>query len=311
MSLICILSLFTIYINCNDLIKAVNSGDFQKVESLIKQNVNVNEKNTIGDTALLAAVFKGNKKIVALLVKSGSDVNIINNYGDSALHIAALWGFVDIVNMLISNGANVNKQNRNGDTPLHHAVKNIEYQIQNDLVILLIKFGSNLRIKNNDGKEVSNIVIYKEISDLICCVKSVENNINEYEKQAKEIKEILLERWINQKCFFRLNLIKHSLENFYQSWINTYLKLITGQINPSDMKNILICNSVISQQVKKDQDDTILNKIFKYFGLSSCHNNFIKKKIYKSLRGDLYNIYLLSLNRSIPIEVASKIALEY
>jgi hypothetical protein len=60
---------------------------------LNNQEVRINAKNKLGDTALIAACEVGNLSTAQLLLQYGADIRISNNFGETPLH--HLWRFTD------------------------------------------------------------------------------------------------------------------------------------------------------------------------------------------------------------------------
>ncbi|UCE71194.1 MAG: ankyrin repeat domain-containing protein, partial [Nitrospiraceae bacterium] len=75
-----------------DLKTAAFAGLTEKVNSLIKDGANVNEKDKSGETALMAAALMGNTEIVIRLLEHGADVNAKDMNGETALMAAAFTG---------------------------------------------------------------------------------------------------------------------------------------------------------------------------------------------------------------------------
>jgi hypothetical protein len=88
--------------------RAINSGDIEKVKSILSSGVDVNARNSINGTPLHTAVTKQNKEIVQLLLEKNADVNLVNNARQTPLHIAVSTGQKDIVELLVAKGADVN-----------------------------------------------------------------------------------------------------------------------------------------------------------------------------------------------------------
>jgi len=85
------------------------------------QGVNVNAKNTNGDTPLHTAVpYSRQVEIVKCLISLGADVNAKNNSGATPLYDAArsTTSNVEVLKCLISLGADVNAADKYGKTPL-------------------------------------------------------------------------------------------------------------------------------------------------------------------------------------------------
>ncbi|AWC27482.1 MULTISPECIES: ankyrin repeat domain-containing protein [Bacillus cereus group] len=94
------------------LIPAAERGHVEVVEELLNRtDIDVNDKNDDGWTALLKAIVLGNgsenhKQVVQLLINHGADVNLADREGITPLEHAERRGFTEIVNMLKEAGAN-------------------------------------------------------------------------------------------------------------------------------------------------------------------------------------------------------------
>jgi len=75
--------------------KACIIGDFNKVKQFIEKGIDLNKKDSFGNTALMYAVAQpmetGNFKIVKLLVESGAELNHVNSNGKTVLTIARTY----------------------------------------------------------------------------------------------------------------------------------------------------------------------------------------------------------------------------
>lgn len=101
---------------------AAKKGDFEKVETLLKQGAKVNAKNRSGNTALIQAAFGGKEEVVKLLLEYDAEVDGKGKNGGTALIWAASQGHMKVVKILIEHGAKVNEQDNKGKTALICAV---------------------------------------------------------------------------------------------------------------------------------------------------------------------------------------------
>lgn len=92
----------------DSLIDAAGAGDPFRVEALLGANADVNAKNELGSTALMAASYAGHLQVVRLLLAANADVNAKRRNGNTALVVAAYRGHQAIVQALLAAKANVN-----------------------------------------------------------------------------------------------------------------------------------------------------------------------------------------------------------
>jgi hypothetical protein len=133
------------------LMQAAESGDLEMVRGLLKDGVDVNARNELGDTALLWAVKKGRPDIVRLLLDRGAAVDAKENNGISPLILAAVMGRAEIVPLLLDRGADINATTRNGDTALIWAVA----KGHNKTARLLLDRGADTRPTNILGNSAA------------------------------------------------------------------------------------------------------------------------------------------------------------
>ncbi|XP_014467386.1 PREDICTED: uncharacterized protein LOC106740649 isoform X3 [Dinoponera quadriceps] len=151
----------SILMSSNDLLTAVKRNNFKRIKSLIEGGGgDVNTKDNDEITLLHYAVNNGDINIVNILLKNGADVTLITNKGNTPLHIATSKGHKDIVEVLLQY-VNRNKLNdfinakttASGTTSLHVAAKNGYF----DIIKLLLKHGAIYNIKNNEGETPFNL----------------------------------------------------------------------------------------------------------------------------------------------------------
>ena len=69
----------------------------------------------------LALANRAPEKAIELLINAGVDVNAKNSLGETPLHVAVEWSSIEAAQLLLAHGANVNARNNEGKTPLHEA----------------------------------------------------------------------------------------------------------------------------------------------------------------------------------------------
>jgi len=115
----------------DDLNSASYAGDIEIMKDLLAiEGIDVNAKNTWGNTALLLASMSGQTEPVAMLLTYGADVNMKDINGYTALMWASMQGHTNLVAMLLEQpGIDVNAENDDGLTALHYASDNGHTQI--------------------------------------------------------------------------------------------------------------------------------------------------------------------------------------
>ena len=133
---------------------AVEKSQDDTITALLRHSsIRVNERkgtSTSGDTALLLAVDKKDQAVVSLLLGHDDiDVNAKASNGNTALHRAITKNADDIVTALLRvRGINVNLANNSGDIPLHLAIN----RKNSDLVTSLLGI-SRIDVNAKDGSD--------------------------------------------------------------------------------------------------------------------------------------------------------------
>jgi len=130
------------------LIFASMYGNFNLVQSLIRNNAKVNATSTTGWSALHWSVSpRGSLEILKYLIKHGAHVNMNTSIG-SPLYLCALYGYLKSVKILIYHNANVNiVKQRSGFSPLHEAADSGHFEVCK----YLIAHGANVKKKTKNG----------------------------------------------------------------------------------------------------------------------------------------------------------------
>lgn len=80
---------------------AARHGNRRKVESLIREGIDVHQVDGDGLTALYVAAQCGHVEIVQMLLQAGARVRATKSNGSTALHIAAAKGHLPVVSTLV------------------------------------------------------------------------------------------------------------------------------------------------------------------------------------------------------------------
>lgn len=109
---------------------------------------------------LIKAAHDGHENIVNFLLKAQEiNLNYRDKMGNTALMFAASHGHMNIAQILIQqSGVDINAQNREGETALMHAI----YRDHDAITQLLLDMpGVNINLKNNDGFTAADLEIKK------------------------------------------------------------------------------------------------------------------------------------------------------
>lgn len=118
------------------------------VRFLVQKGADVGAKNDHGGTALMNAAYNGTETIVQVLLESGASVVEKGESGYTALHRAASWGHTGSVQLLLEFGSEVNARTQNGDTPLQRAAAHGSKATAQ----LLVDKGADIEAKDDNGK---------------------------------------------------------------------------------------------------------------------------------------------------------------
>lgn len=105
------------------LMKASINGNKALVQLLIDKKVDLEARNSTGDTALMLACWNNYPEIAEMLINAGADVNAKNIKGRTALHIAAQKKLPSsLMQLLLQKGADVDGEDIYGLTPFEEAI---------------------------------------------------------------------------------------------------------------------------------------------------------------------------------------------
>ena len=101
---------------------AIERGNYEIVEFLIRNNVNLNLSDNLGWLPLHTSILKNQGAIAELLIKKGAKIDLFDLNGISPICYAAEMGNHEIVELLIHNGADVDALDQNKYNALHYAI---------------------------------------------------------------------------------------------------------------------------------------------------------------------------------------------
>jgi hypothetical protein len=151
-----------------ELIKAIEKGDKEKVKELLDKRAEINIRDNDGWTPLMYASKNNDLEIIKLLLEKGANVNLTDKYGQTALILASANGHKEAVELLLEKGADVNIQDEDGWTALMFASQN-GYK---EVVELLIEKGADVNAKDNLGKTALMLAAQNGHEEIVELLKS-------------------------------------------------------------------------------------------------------------------------------------------
>ena len=132
------------------LISAICRQDFDSIPLLLEKGVDVNERNTPGDTALCCLLQFAPRsramEIAKLFLTHGADINTTNSRFQTPLQIACFRNYSKVAELLLDHGGEANVKNDHSLSPLHYATKNNNGK----LVEMLLQYGADASIKGGE-----------------------------------------------------------------------------------------------------------------------------------------------------------------
>jgi len=95
-------------------------GKTEELSTLLKQGLDVNLRDTKGNTHLMIAAYQGRAEAVAMLLKAGASVDLRNAKGQTPLGGVAFKGYAEIATLLLDAGADP-LADQGGSTPADYA----------------------------------------------------------------------------------------------------------------------------------------------------------------------------------------------
>jgi ankyrin repeat protein len=88
-----------------DLLKATEQGNVQRVKSLLAKGADVDAKDAYDRTPLMLSAFGGYTDIAEALIQAGANISAKAKYGQTALQFATERGNGDVAALLRAAGA--------------------------------------------------------------------------------------------------------------------------------------------------------------------------------------------------------------
>ena len=201
----------------NNVLHEAIAYDSQKVlDFVLEHKFDYDIKNIDGNTPLHLAALSGKEYVSYRLIKLGSNIQKTNNMGDTVLHSAVRGGNLKVVSILLHNNASVFVKNRLGETPLHTAIMNPEKDIKT--VMLLVKHGSPLLTKNNNGETLCGSLAYFKKTRKNEAIRTYiqqevyNNNSRDYEVIMRKMPDLTFIEAVNKETGETEDISKYSVD---------------------------------------------------------------------------------------------------
>jgi ankyrin repeat protein len=120
----------------------------------LDKGIDVNSKGEMGTTAMHLAAKHDSAAgvgILTRLIRAGGELNSRDILGETPLMAAAHEGATEAAKVLIDHGAKVDDRNVDGKTPLHLAARKWRPTKNEDIVEILLEKGALVNIADKDG----------------------------------------------------------------------------------------------------------------------------------------------------------------
>ena len=146
--------------------------DISKIQKLIANGVDINQRDSKGRTVLFPLVAKRKIDAVKLLLDSGIDLSIEDEYGKTVLADAVFRGDGMMIRYLLDNGASVNEKNSSNRTILQDTALEGDYKTFR----ILMNYNPDFNIKDGYNKTVLFDAVEGGNDNIL---KDVINNVDE------------------------------------------------------------------------------------------------------------------------------------
>ena len=85
---------------------------------MLSRGLDINSRDSDGDTPLMIAAFSGKMEAVNYLLDKGADASLKGQYERNLLHHASYGGNVVIIETMLLRGFDINSRDSYGDTSL-------------------------------------------------------------------------------------------------------------------------------------------------------------------------------------------------
>jgi hypothetical protein len=130
-----------------EFLETARQGNSTAASLFIDAGINVEAKDSVGQTALMTATLANQLETVKVLLAQGADPNATDKFGGTALMTAAWKGNKEIALSLLAHDADLNAKANNGMTALMFAA----WENHTQLSKVLLEKGADPGLKDQNG----------------------------------------------------------------------------------------------------------------------------------------------------------------
>ncbi|XP_050390791.1 serine/threonine-protein phosphatase 6 regulatory ankyrin repeat subunit C-like [Patella vulgata] len=224
-------------------------SSFRK-DFLTDKRIDINRKNSTGNTPLMVAALLDNTVYMQILLQHGCSTNISNMYGHTVLHLSII-GFVKckyyntsqvdsvLLAAILSSDIDVNAQDKDGQTALMLAAKLGGYNI----VKQLYRAGADCKILDKFGKSMAHYLDFAVTTDVNFCKYIIRGcGVDITDRRGKTMMDVAILLINMEQLSDALNLIRYLIDANYcfqnlgynrRTWMFLFplWDLLSGRIN--------------------------------------------------------------------------------
>ena len=155
---------------------AIDANNTKMAKQLIKEGLNIHQKDQDGHSFLWLAIHEKNTEIATLLIEKGLDIHEKDKNGHSLLWLAIHEKNTEIATLLIEKGLDIHEKDQDGHSFLWLAV----YNYNKKMTKLLIEKGLDIHEKDQNGHSLLWVAIYMMDGEMASLL--IKKRINIYEK---------------------------------------------------------------------------------------------------------------------------------
>lgn len=156
----------------------INSLDSVRYYLALGKQIDVDEKNNNGVTALMYAGGNGLLEVAQELIRANANLEAKDNFGWTALMFAAFNGHLEVVQALILAHANLEAKNNDSQTALMFAANNGHLEVVQILIDAHVNLEKKFKTKNSGSWTVLMVAANNGYSGVVQALKQAGANID-------------------------------------------------------------------------------------------------------------------------------------